>query len=136
MRYINEEVSMYNTYVESIFTMQEELADLRDKYPQIGNGVGGGGVSQHGPEEAIVIRISDLERRMKAKQWRVTKIDRARGLFKGNIEVESIIREKYMGGYRPTNEEIINSTGIERHKFYDLLNEIQYKFGVIFGVME
>lgn len=137
-RYINTELSMYKTYKASVERMLRDVTDIKAqsksyRYDAIGGGSGYVG----DPAQDSAIRIMILEEKIRAQEWRIKNVERGLELFKANVDAVNIINQKYFSGADFDNQQVMAAIGLasNRNKYYELLNLIQYKFGVIFGVM-
>lgn len=138
LKYINTELSMYKTYKAAIEEMLKDIADIKAQSKNYSlNPSGGGGSFGGDPAQDAAIRITVLEEKIRFKEWRTRKVERGLEIFAGNADAMNIINQKFFSEADFDNQQVMAAIGLasNRNKYYELLNLIQYKFGVIFGVM-
>lgn len=135
--YVCIELSMYKTYLTAVEEMAKDIADIKAQSRNSDYKIGGGGGGSIGNEvEDSAIRISVLQERIKAKQWRIRKIKSALMLFENNPDAMSIINDRWLSGASLDDNQAMKNLHVSnRNTYYMLKNQIFYKIAMVFGLV-
>ena len=133
--YIDHELKMKQTYQAMISELKYDLEEVSRQYKGAAlKETGGNGYQTNTMVEIAAMQKEVIEGKIRDLEWRMRKIDRGLTLLNGD---QLKIVECKMAGYNLSYERIMNELGYDtnRNKFFEMLYDIQFKLGVMLGVM-
>ncbi len=131
--YVEQELSAYNAYKLALAHLEQDLEDVINQYGQVPTDALS---SRNGPGDPVnlsALRALMIEEKIKYYQSRLRRIESGINLL---TEVEKkIASRRYFSQECYSNDDIIEEFHINRHYYYDVRQDIIFKFALVFGIL-
>lgn len=141
-QYIDQELASYPLYLEGIRITKLDIPDVIEGFRQVSDSPKPSNVGVSDVTSSKALQIANIEERLRRLEWRAKRIEAGVSLFPAKSDHRKIITVKYFEsanfgnvvGSPAKDSQVIDFLDLYTDKYYRLLAEIRFRFGIIFGV--